>query len=115
MRKLILCLLVVQQAAAQQVLNKPISVQEPVDSMTVYNRRLSPHEMKQDLDLFLDIRKKANSGLYRYRTQKQIDSIYKWAYREIRKPLPALAFYRIMLQLTDFEGSCHNYTEPAGD
>lgn len=83
--------------------------------MSIYNRQLRPDEMKQDLQLFLDIRKKANSGLYRYRTEKQIDSIYKWAFTEARKPMSTLDFYKIMLQLTDFEGSCHNYTEPQAD
>lgn len=101
MKRILFLLLFVQQALAQ-----------PADSLAIYNRVLQPMEMKKDLQLFLDIRKKANSGLYRYRSQKQIDSIYKWAFKEVRQPMPILGFYKVILQLTDFEGSCHNYTEP---
>ncbi|SFD87383.1 Peptidase family S41 [Chitinophaga sp. CF118] len=108
MRKVLFLLLLVHQGWAQ-------SPKQPVDSLSIYNRQLYPNEMKQDLQLFLDIRKKANSGLYRYHTIRQIDSIYKWAFRQVRQPMSTLAFYKIILQLTDFEGSCHNYTEPQAD
>jgi hypothetical protein len=101
MKQLLFFLLLVQQGWAQTA-----------DSLQVYDRRLRPAEMKEDLQLFLDIRKKANSGLYHYRSQKQIDSIYKWAFHEIKQPLTTTAFFKIILELTDFEGSCHNYTEP---
>ncbi|MBK1439262.1 hypothetical protein JHJ32_04615 [Parapedobacter sp. ISTM3] len=73
---------------------------------------LSPQEMQDDLQVFLDIRKNVNSGLYIYRTEKQIDSIYKWAFEKVKQPLPLNDFFKIILQLTDFEGSLHNYTEP---
>jgi hypothetical protein len=39
----------------------------------------SQKKMKKDLEVFKEIRIKANSGLYKYRTKKQIDSIYNWA------------------------------------
>jgi hypothetical protein len=97
---------------SQQVWAQPkIDNTQPVDSLTIFNKTLSADQMKQDLKLFREIREKANSGLYRYRTKKQIDSIYQWANKEVKKPLATLDFYRIILQLTDFEGSCHNYTE----
>lgn len=112
MRKVLLLLLLAHQAWAQSTANSTEPVKRPGDSLSVYNQQLSPAEMKQDLQLFLDIRKKANSGLYRYRTQKQIDSIYKWAFNQVRQPMSTIGFYKIILQLTDFEGSCHNYTEP---
>lgn len=115
MRKVLFLLLLVHQGWAQSTANSSQPAESPVDSLSIYNRQLHPREMKQDLQLFLDIRKKANSGLYRYRTQHQIDSIYKWAFRQVRKPMPTLAFYKVILQLTDFEGSCHNYTEPHAD
>jgi hypothetical protein len=105
MRKLLFLLLLVQQGWAQS----------SIDSLSVYNRQLNPGEMKQDLQTFLNIRKEVNSGLYRYRTQSQIDSIYKWAFKQARQPMSTLDFYKIILQLTDFEGSCHNYTEPQAD
>jgi hypothetical protein len=59
----------------------------PVDSLLLYDKLLSVNDMKLDLKLFRNIREKANSGLYRYRTKKQTDSIYNWAYTEIKKPL----------------------------
>ena len=67
-------------------------------------------KMQKDLQLFKDIRVKANSGLYKYRTKVQIDSIYHWAHTEIEKSNTYLDFYNIICQLTDFEGSLHNDT-----
>lgn len=104
MKNLLIFLLLLQPEVTAQIIKK--------DSIHTYNKTLQPGEMKSDLQIFLDIRKKVNSGLYRYRTQKQIDSIYKWAFREVKKPMTTLDFFHIILQLTDFEGSCHNYTEP---
>jgi len=65
-------------------------------------------KMKKDLDVFKEILVKANSGLYKYRTKKQIDSIYNWAENQINRSSTYLDFYNIICQLTDFEGSCHN-------
>ncbi|OMP76641.1 MULTISPECIES: S41 family peptidase [unclassified Chitinophaga] len=104
MKNVLLLLLLFQQGVSAQLIRK--------DSLERYNKTLNPGEMKSDLTIFLNIRKAANSGLYRYRSQKQIDSIYKWAFKEVKKPMTTLEFFHIILQLTDFEGSCHNYTEP---
>lgn len=82
------------------------------DSLPQYNKVLSSQEMHEDLQVFLNIRKKANSGLYTYRSKKQIDSLYRWAEESVKTPLRTIDFYKIILRLTDFEGSCHNYTEP---
>lgn len=112
MKKLLLFILLSQQTLAQQKTDIRILYPNPADSINIYNKPLSTNAMKQDLELFRNIREKANSGLYSYRTKKQIDSIYKWAFREIKKPLRTLDFYKIILQLSDFEGGCHNYTEP---
>ena len=70
----------------------------------------SQEKMLEDLELFKDIRLKANSGLDKYRTKKQIDSIYNWAEDEIKKSSTYLAFYNVICQLTDIEGSVHNDT-----
>lgn len=66
--------------------------------------------MRKDLEVFKNIRVKANSGLYKYRAKEQIDSIYHWAENEIDKSSTYLDFYNIICQLTDFEGSLHNNT-----
>ena len=74
------------------------------------NEKISAEKLKQDLTIFKEIRKKANSGVYKYRTPKQIDSIYSWAFLQINKPKTLLDFYKIVLKITDFEGSLHNDT-----
>ena len=76
---------------------------------------LSPKQMHEDLKIFQEIRQQANSGLYRYRTKKEMDSIYRWAFEQVEKPLNILAFYRLIVVLTDFEASCHNWTELPND
>lgn len=81
-----------------------------LDSNTFFKVTLSPASMKEDLQIFRVIRDAANSGLYRYRTRQQIDSIYGWAYSQVNKPMNIVDFYRIIIILSDFEGSCHNWT-----
>lgn len=71
---------------------------------------MSTKKMQKDLEVFKEIRKQANSGLYKYRTKAQIDSIYNWADAEIEQYSTYLDFYNIICQLTDFEGSLHNDT-----
>jgi hypothetical protein len=102
--------MICQQLSAQPI-RTSISPASEKDSIAHYDKLLSVSQMQQDLRLFRDIRNKANSGLYRYRTRRQIDSIYNWALKNISKPLNTNRFYKIILTLTDFEGSCHNYTE----
>jgi len=71
----------------------------------------SQDKMRKDLQVFKEIRESANSGLYKYRTQEEIDSIYEWAYKEIDQSSTMADFYKIICQLTDFEGSLHNNTQ----
>ncbi|KFF06188.1 S41 family peptidase [Flavobacterium reichenbachii] len=78
--------------------------------MAAQNQKLSVYELKQDLTVFKEIREKANSGLYKYRTKQQTDSIYSWAFSQINEPKALLDFYKIILKITDFEGSLHNDT-----
>lgn len=82
------------------------------DSLATYNFSLSPREMQKDLQVFRDIREQVNSGLYSYRTKEEIDSIYSWAFEKAKIPMPVMDFFKVVLQLTDFENSLHNYTEP---
>lgn len=60
----------------------------------------SKKKMHKDLEVFKEIRLKANSGLYKYRTEQEIDSIYIWAEKEIEKSTTYLDFYNIICQLT---------------
>lgn len=82
------------------------------DSLLVYNKMLSEQEMLEDLELLFSINKAANSGIYAYRTKRQIDSIYGRAFESIKRPMRVIDFYKIMLHLADYEGSVHNYTAP---
>ncbi len=70
----------------------------------------SKKKMKKDLEVFKNIRLKANSGLYKYRSKEQIDSTYNWAFNEIERSKTYRDFYTIICALTDFEGSTHNST-----
>ena len=70
----------------------------------------SQKKMRKDLAVFKEIREKVNSGLYKYRTKNQIDSLYNWANNQIDKSSTYRDFYNIISQLTDFEGSLHNDT-----
>lgn len=74
------------------------------------SKKWPAEKLKQDLTLFREIREKANSGLYKYRTKQQIDSIYSWAFSQIKEPRELIELYKIILQITDFEGSLHNDT-----
>lgn len=68
----------------------------------------SKKKMKQDLEIFKSIRLKANSGLYKYRTEKQIDSIYDWGNLQIEKLTTYRDFYNLICTISIYEGSLHN-------
>lgn len=89
-----------------------IRIREVVDveKDTLIQTTLSPKTMRKDLQVFRQIREKANSGFLRYRSRTQMDSLYAWAQTQVTQPLPIQEFYKIILTLTDFEGSCHNNT-----
>jgi len=73
--------------------------------------KFQKNEWLDDLATFKRIRFSANSGLLVYRSQQQIDSIYNWAEQEVKLHCEDIFdFYKIIVTLTDFEGSCHNVT-----
>lgn len=65
-------------------------------------------KMKKDFEIFKSISSKANSGVKKYRTEKQIDSIYNWANQQIEEITSYREFYNLIFTISDFEGSCHN-------
>jgi len=85
-----------------------------ISSLMVYSQSVDDHfskkNMVKDLQIFRNIREEANSGLYKYRTRREIDSIYNWATQEIEVSKTYRDFYNIICALTDFEGSLHNDT-----
>ena len=54
--------------------------------------------------------KLANSGIYKYRTKKEIDSIYNWGFGQIEQSKTYREFYNLLCTITDYEGSLHNDT-----
>ncbi|WP_288447759.1 S41 family peptidase [uncultured Chryseobacterium sp.] len=78
---------------------------------SVLDGQFSPDQFVEDLRTFRSIREKANSGLYVYRTRKEIDSIYRQAETEAGKSKNIFDFYKVIANVTGFEGSCHNYTD----
>ena len=80
-------------------------------NVPVLNGQFTSDQLIEDLHTFRTIREKANSGLYVYRTRKQIDSIYQQAEEETRNSRNIFDFYKIIAKVTGFEGSCHNYTD----
>ncbi|WP_426478243.1 S41 family peptidase [Chryseobacterium sp. CBSDS_008] len=80
-------------------------------NVSVLNGQFTPDQFVEDLRTFRSIREKANSGLYVYRSRKQIDSIYQQAEEEAGNSKTIFDFYKIIAKLTGFEGSCHNYTD----
>jgi hypothetical protein len=73
-----------------------------------YEDKIGYSKLKSDLDFFCNIRKKANSGLYKYRTVNQIDSIEKKAYKKLSDQTTLREFFNIISELADYEGSVHN-------
>ncbi|BDD06712.1 S41 family peptidase [Aureibacter tunicatorum] len=69
---------------------------------------ISQQDMRKDLEIFKKTRIEANSGLYKYRTKSEIDSIYRWADNQIPHCRTILDFYKVITKLSDFEGSLHN-------
>lgn len=80
-------------------------------SIPAVNNRFTSAQLLEDLKTFRSIREKANAGLYLYRNLKQIDSIYHRAEKETENCKSLTEFYRIIARLTEFEGSCHNFTD----
>ncbi|WP_114821506.1 S41 family peptidase [Chryseobacterium sp. KLBC 52] len=80
-------------------------------NVPVLNGQFSSDQFVEDLKTFRSIREKANSGLYVYRSKKQMDSIYQQAEQEARNSKNIFEFYKVIAKLTGFEGSCHNYTD----
>ncbi|MFZ4928086.1 S41 family peptidase [Chryseobacterium sp. Mn2064] len=92
--------------------SKPVQV-SIVESknIQVLKDQFTPDQFVEDLHIFHSIRDKANSGLYVYRSKKQIDSIYQQAELEAQNCKTIFDFYKVIAKLTGFEGSCHNYTD----
>lgn len=80
-------------------------------TVTVLDGKFTSAQFVEDLRTFRSIREKANSGLYVYRSRKQIDSLYQKAEEAAADSKNIFDFYKVIARVTGFEGSCHNYTD----
>ncbi|MEC4049649.1 S41 family peptidase [Flavobacterium sp. SUN046] len=72
------------------------------------DEQFTQKKMKRDFEIFKQISKKTNSGLYKYRTKQQIDSIYNWGNLQIEKLKSYRDYYNLICNISNFEGSVHN-------
>jgi len=82
-----------------------------VASQSRFDDTFSKEKMEKDLLLFIKIREAANSGLYKYRSKAEIDSLHNHAFNQIAELETYGDFYNLICEITAFEGSCHNSTE----
>ena len=61
-----------------------------------------------DLGRFQQLKEAADAGLYKYHSKDQIDSAFAAVRTQVTTPLTAVDVYRLIVGLTDFEGSLHN-------
>lgn len=80
-------------------------------TVPILDGQFTSAQFVEDLRAFRSIREKANSGLYVYRSRKQIDSLYQKAEEETSNSKTIFDFYKVIAKVTGFEGSCHNYTD----
>lgn len=69
---------------------------------------LSKPEMVEDLERLRAIFERANAGLYKYRTEPEIDSVFDMAKEKIKDNITYRGFYNILWEAIDYSGSCHN-------
>ncbi|WP_298417033.1 S41 family peptidase [uncultured Kordia sp.] len=69
---------------------------------------LTQKEMLEDYELFSNIYRNANSGLYKYHTKTEIDSVFSSNRKRITKKFSYRNFYNTLWNVIDYTGSCHN-------
>ncbi len=71
---------------------------------------LAKQRVLDDLLLFQRIKEAAHAGLYKYRSKARMDSAFIAARAQVTDSPTVLDAYRLVVGLTDFEGSLHNDT-----
>ena len=69
---------------------------------------LDKSDYLEDFQTFRDIFEKANSGLYRYYSKQEVDSVFAINKNKINAETTYLAFYNLIWNVIDYTGSCHN-------
>ncbi|MDO7847720.1 S41 family peptidase [Hymenobacter sp. M29] len=74
-------------------------------------RRVIPaRQVLADLALFQRLKEAAHPGIYKYRSKAQMDSTFADACARVTSRMTVLDAYRLVVGITDFEGSLHNDT-----
>lgn len=74
------------------------------------NHLFNRAQVLADLTRLQRLKEAADAGLYKYHSKYQIDSAFSAARAQVTKSLTAVEVYRLVVGLTDFEGSLHNDT-----
>lgn len=82
-----------------------------VKGQPAYEKPFEKCKLIEDFQFFRQVRELTNSGLYKYRSKSEIDSIFNWGSSQIADSTSLLDFFQIINVITDFEGSCHNNTQ----
>jgi hypothetical protein len=77
---------------------------------TTLSLTLTQEQVLEDLSLFQRIKERAHAGLYKYRTKAQMDSAFVAVRAQVRDGMTIQEVYRLVVHVTDFEGSLHNDT-----
>jgi hypothetical protein len=73
-------------------------------------RTLSREQALADLTRFQHLKEAADAGLYKYHPKAQLDSAFAAARAQLSPHPTVLEVYRLLVELTDYEGSLHNDT-----
>jgi hypothetical protein len=69
---------------------------------------LTKAEIKEDFKVFRSIFEKANAGLYKYHSKAEVDNLFTTNEKQLTKNMTYREFYKIVWNVIDFAGSCHN-------
>jgi len=75
---------------------------------TETNIVLEKSEYLEDFQIFRAIYEEANSGLYRYHSKQEVDSVFALSKLKINDEISYREFYGLIWDVIDFTGSCHN-------
>jgi len=77
-------------------------------SATALTRIIPKQQVLDDLTLFQRIKESAHAGIYKYRTKAQMDSAFAAVRAQVTDQMTVLDMYKLVMSVTDFEGSLHN-------
>lgn len=86
---------------------RPYTDQPPAPTL---NQIIPKQQVLEDLVLFQRIKEAAHAGIYKYRTKAQMDSAFAAARAQVTDRMTAADVYKLVVAVTDFEGSTHNGT-----